>query len=110
MEKSHLARLKEDLLGMPDFGKATLRLFGSVARSERLLLQEFRVRPRSPLTRKSKLEIVRDTGIVVMAARGSKGRRYTLEIPFKAKIRPGSLLIMGTNRQLDEFEGYSGRR
>ncbi len=94
---------------MPDFGKITLRLLGNVARTEHLVLQEFKVKKGSKLTKKTKLDIVKDTGVIIMAEKRSRSKRYSINMPFKAKIKSGNIIAMGTARQLDEFEKYKRR-
>jgi len=94
---------------MPDFAKMKMQLLGDVAKTEHLLLQEIPVKTRSKLSKKTKLDIVRDTGIIVMAAKEGKAKRYKVNVPFKSKTKPGSIIVMGTNRQLDEFEKYAMR-
>lgn len=93
-------------MGIPDFGKLTAQIFGNVARTEHLLLQEFSVKKGSKLTRKSKFDLLKDTGIVIMGMRSGKQKRYSINVGLKAKIRAGSILAMGTNTQLNEFEMY----
>ncbi len=92
---------------IPDFGKITLRLLGNVARTEHLVLQEFKVKKGSKLTKKTKLDIVKDTGVIIMGEKRQRSRRYSINMPFKARIKAGSIIAMGTNKQLDEFEKYA---
>ncbi len=107
MEKGALA--KRGKMRIPDFGKITMRLFGAVSRTEHLVLQEIKVRGNSRLRKKTKFDIVRDTGIIVMAARPVRAKRFKINVAFKSKIKPGSILVMGTNKQLNDFEKYSRR-
>ncbi len=92
---------------IPDLGSITARFLGNVARTEHLVLQEINVRKGSTLSKKTKLDILKDTGIVIMAAKTAKAKRYSIDIPFKWKVKPGSLIAMGTAKQLDEFERYA---
>ncbi|MBI4438449.1 hypothetical protein HY640_00790 [Candidatus Woesearchaeota archaeon] len=92
---------------LPDFGKIVLRLFGNVTRKEHLLLQEFKVSRRSPLKRKTKMELVRDTGTVIMGIKKTTAKRYTMNMPFNTRINQGSILVLGTNKQLNELEKYT---
>ncbi|MBI2134235.1 hypothetical protein HYU11_06180 [Candidatus Woesearchaeota archaeon] len=92
---------------IPDFGKITMRLFGNIARTEHLLLQEIKVKKGSKLTKRTKFEIVRDTGVIVMAAKSPRSKRYMINVPFKSRIKAGSIIAMGTVKQLNEFEQYT---
>lgn len=94
-------------MNIPNIAKLTLKLFGNVARTEHLLIQERRVKKKSRLTKRTKFDIVRDTGVIVMGMKSSRAKRYTIDVPFKAKIKPGSILLMGTNTQLNELERYA---
>ena len=89
---------------IPNFAKIALNLFGNVTRTEHLLLQDYKARKGHPITRKTKLEILKDTGVVVMGRKTSRQKRYMINVPFKAKVKAGSLLLMGTNSQLNNFE------
>lgn len=92
---------------VPDFGKIALRFFGSVARTEHLVLQEMKIKKGSKLAKLTKFDIVKDTGVIIMAAKPAKAKRYKLNIPFKSRIRPGNIIAMGTEKQLNAFEKYS---
>ncbi|MBI2575108.1 hypothetical protein HYV82_04455 [Candidatus Woesearchaeota archaeon] len=96
-------------MGIPNFGRLTAQLFGNVARTEHLLLQEFKVNTGDKLTKKTKFDILKDTGIVIMGMKRGKEKRYSINIGLKAKVKPGSMLAMGTNTQLNEFERYAGK-
>ncbi|GEM_PF-7116219 len=96
-------------MGIPDFGKLTAQLFGNVSRTEHLLLQEFKVKKGDKITKKTKFDILKDTGIVIMGMKGEKAKRYSINVGLKTKAKPGSILAMGTNTQLNEFEMYLGK-
>ena len=95
---------------LPDFGKLTLRLFGAVTRTEHLLMQEFKVPAKSKLRGKTKTDIVRDSGVVIVGMKSPKQKRYNINVGFHQKVKSGNLLIMGTNKQLSEFQKQSKRK
>ena len=94
-------------MGIPDFSRLTAQLFGNVSRTEHLMLQEFRIKKGSKLTKKTKFDILKETGVVIMGMKSGNAKRYSINVAFKTKMKPGSLLLMGTNKQLNEFERHA---
>ena len=93
-----------------DFGKLTLRLLGHVTRTEHLLMQEYKISSKSKLMGHTKINVVRDTGVVVVGIKSSKQKRYRINVGFNEKLKTGSLLLMGTGKQLSEFEKLATKK
>ncbi len=70
---------------------------------DNLVLKEVGVKARSPLNNKTKADILKRQGIVVMAMKDRSGN-YKTGIEFHQKIKSGDiLLLMGTPKELKKY-------
>ncbi|MCP3682437.1 MAG: hypothetical protein GY861_07065 [bacterium] len=78
--------------------------FRYVAKKEGIKISEIKLGVKSSLSGLKKIDILRQTGAVVMGIK-EKTRRFKVVVPFKRKIKKGeTLLVMGTEEQLKDVE------